>query len=120
MRETRRFIVDTIAHHPELKLEWLSMGDEDRAQRILRKPDIVKKPKTGKGKAKIAWTPANYNTAGYPIFPLGGWEDESESDSEEDEDGPAPFLKLDLIEDIAFYDVWGIRIFKKEVMAGTL
>jgi hypothetical protein len=121
MRETRRFIVDTIAHHPELKLEWLSIGDGDRAQRILRKPDIPKRPKYPKGKGKMTSPSANYNASGFPILPFDGWDDASESDGDEEgEDSAAPFLKLDLVEDIAFYDIWGIRIFKKEIMAGTL
>ncbi|KAK7982140.1 hypothetical protein PG988_004378 [Apiospora saccharicola] len=122
MRETRRFIVDTISHYPELKLEWLSIGDDDRAERIMRRTDLpnAKKKKTkDKGKDVASDSLANMGTEdGYPAFPDDRWDEESDSD--EDEGNPPHWLKLDLIDGIAFYDVWGVKIFKKEIMAARL
>ncbi|KAI0132385.1 F-box domain-containing protein [Xylariales sp. AK1849] len=124
MRETRRFIVDTVSHYPELQLEWISMGDEDRAERIIRKTDIpkkLKKKKKSKAKGKEVATPVNLLdlTDPFPILPTHEWGAESSSEDEDDE-GPQPYLKLDLMEGIAFYDIWGVRIFKKEIMAARL
>ncbi|CAJ2512384.1 Uu.00g053990.m01.CDS01 [Anthostomella pinea] len=124
MRETRRFIVDALSHHPELKLEWLAMGDEDRAIRIVRKPNVPKKSKKSKGKGKerevsgLGLNPVASSST-FPILPAGGWD--ISSDSDDDGDVPSlPRVKLELMEGVAFYDVWGVRIFKKEVMAGRL
>ncbi|KAK8090562.1 hypothetical protein PG994_000067 [Apiospora phragmitis] len=122
MRETRRFIVDTISHFPELKLEWLSVGDDDRAERIMRTTDLPiakKKRKKGKGKAVGPDAPANAGAEDdYPAFPDDRWDEESDSD--EDDGNPPQWQKLDIIENIAFYDVWGVKIFKKEIMAARL
>lgn len=124
MRETRRFIVDTISHYPELKLEWLSIGDDDRAERIMRKndlPNTKQKGKKGKGKDKDVEADALANAGaedGYPAFPDGRWDEESDSD--EDDDNPTQWQKLELIDNIAFYDVWGVKIFKKEIMTARL
>ncbi|KAK8868910.1 hypothetical protein PGQ11_007488 [Apiospora arundinis] len=118
MRETRRFIVDTISHYPELKLEWLSIGDDDRAQRIMRKTDLPTAEQKGKkkGKGKEVAAPDAAEEDGYPAFPDDRWDEESDSD----EDDGAQWLKLDLIDNIAFYDVWGVKIFKKEIMTARL
>ncbi|KAK8080147.1 hypothetical protein PG997_007965 [Apiospora hydei] len=122
MRETRRFIVDTISHFPELKLEWLSIGDDDRAERIMRRTDLPnakKKKKKGKGKDVSPNVPANADVEDdYPAFPDDRWDEESDSD--EDDGNPQRWQKLDIIENIAFYDVWGVKIFKKEIMAARL
>lgn len=123
MRETRRFIVDTVSHYPELKLEWIAMGDEDRAERIIRKTEFPRKSKNKKGKGKEMATGLNANpsiiNSPFPVLPAEGLDAESESEDEYDE--PAhTWLKLDTIEGIAFYDVWGVRIFKKEIMAARL
>ncbi|KAI1073761.1 hypothetical protein F5B20DRAFT_565986 [Whalleya microplaca] len=163
VREARRFIVDAISHHPELKLEWLAISEDDRAMRIARKPDPPKKSKNnkganGKGKGKeVAFaapttttvtggssshTNPNTNagsssshgfnnttttttiaTAGggtnFPVFNVDTWD--AASDSEDDDYGDeVPGSRLELIEGFAFYDVYGIRIFKKEVATGRL
>ena len=47
-----------------------------------------------------------------------GWDSESSSDDEAD--GESANLKLETIEHVHFYDVWGVRIFKKEIMTGRL
>ncbi|ORY65264.1 uncharacterized protein BCR38DRAFT_341568 [Pseudomassariella vexata] len=125
MRETRHFIIDTVSHYPQLQLEWISMGDEDKAERIIRKTDAQKKSKQdkdkGKGKTTANDLDAKPNSINpYPILPVDGL-DVAESESEDEDDGLVqPMLKLDLIDNIQFYDVWGVRIFKKEVLSARL
>ncbi|GJC78060.1 hypothetical protein ColLi_00898 [Colletotrichum liriopes] len=134
MRETRRFIVDNLCHYPELKLEWISI-DDDRVERIIRPPPQTpaakaeeKKNKKGKNKAGAGSSFGPFGGPGtatgtggpgvFPPLPLPGWETDSDSD-DEDTDIVAN-TKLETVEGVHFYDVWDVRIFKKEVMAGRL
>ncbi|GKT61970.1 F-box domain-containing protein [Colletotrichum tofieldiae] len=134
MRETRRFIVDNLCHYPELKLEWISI-DDDRVERIIRPPPQTpaakaeeKKNKKGKNKAGAGSSFGAFGGPGtatgtggpgvFPPLPLPGWETDSDSD-DEDTDIVAN-TKLETVEGVHFYDVWDVRIFKKEVMAGRL
>lgn len=124
MRETRRFIVDTISHYPDMQLEWIAIGDDHRADRVIRRtesPKKSRKPKT-KGKGKdVAPGLADVAASAFPILPTDPWNDSSSSsEDDEDDSGGHPYLKLDLIEAICFYDIWGVRIFKKEIVAGRL
>ncbi|KAI0896815.1 hypothetical protein F4806DRAFT_409635 [Annulohypoxylon nitens] len=118
MRETRRFIIDAVSHHPELKLEWLALGDDERVVRIVRKSVTPKQPKiTAKGK-QPATHQTDFNASGpFPVAPTE-WDDVSES--EDDEDQQSPTQKLELNEGYSFYDIYGVRIFKKEVVNGRL
>jgi len=124
MRETKRFLIDNLAHHPEMKLEWISIDDDDRVERILRSADIPKrekKSKKAKGKQKAANNGNNnpFNDM-FPVLPaVEAWDMSSDSDSDDD-DGDGPGLKLETMEGIHFYDVWGVRIFKKEIIWGRL
>ena len=131
MRETRKFIIDTLSHFPSLKLEWISI-DDDRVERIIRAPDLMfkseakKKKDKGKSKATTATTSApplslfgNAPAAeSLPMLPVHGWDTESESDDDDSAVGSGN--KLETIEGVHFFDVWGVRIFKKEVMTGRL
>lgn len=121
MRETKRFFVDNLSHYPEMKLEWISIDDDDRVERILRPADTPRKEKSkkskGKQKAKPTATNNNYNDA-FPLLSLDSWGQSSESEDEDDDEGMQG--KLETLENIHFYDVWGVRIFKKEVVAGRL
>ncbi|OHX00858.1 F-box domain-containing protein [Colletotrichum incanum] len=134
MRETRRFIVDNLCHYPDLKLEWISI-DDDRVERIIRPPPQTaagkaeeKKNKKGKNKAGAGSSFGAFGGPGtatgtggpgaFPPLPLPGWETDSDSD-DEDTDIVAN-TKLETVEGVHFYDVWDVRIFKKEVMAGRL
>ncbi|KAK6202153.1 hypothetical protein LQW54_009022 [Pestalotiopsis sp. IQ-011] len=125
MRETRRFIVDTVSHYPEMQLEWIAMGDDHRADRIIRRertdsPRKLKKKTKGKQKESPTDSSGTW-PASFPILPTDGWNDSSsESEPEDDLSGGYAYLKLDLIEGICFYDIWGIRIFKKEIVAARL
>lgn len=118
MRELQRFIVDTLWQYPELKLEWTAMGDEGRAQHIMRRPDSTKKAKKNKESWKAPPIDANghLNESGYPVFPANGWEPESESDEDLDESA----FNLVVADNILFYDIWGVHIFEKEIVAGRL
>lgn len=118
VRETRQFIVDTMSQHPGLPLEWISMGeaDRDRAERIIRHPDIndhdgrAKRKKTkSKGKEVMTFPDDNYPYLHVP--------DESESDDDDDDQFR---LKLELESPIPFWEVYGVRIWEKEVLAGRL
>ncbi|KAF9869549.1 F-box domain-containing protein [Colletotrichum karsti] len=123
MRETRRFIVDNLCHYPDLKLEWISI-DDDRVERIIRPPPQTpaakkEEKKNKKGKAK-AYTGSH--TDAFPPLPMPGWNGwTTDSDSSDDEDTDiVANTKLETVEGVHFYDVWDVRIFKKEVMAGRL
>ncbi|OLN97334.1 hypothetical protein CCHL11_01077 [Colletotrichum chlorophyti] len=138
MRETRRFIVDNLCHYPELKLEWISI-DDDRVERIIRPPPQTpaakREEKKNKGKAKAkAKASASYGgfsasgtgvgvgsasgNDSFPPLPIPGWDTDTDSD-DEDTDIVAN-TKLETVEGVHFYDVWDVRIFKKEVMTGRL
>lgn len=122
MRETKRFLIDNLSHHPHLKLEWISIDDDDRVDRLIRPGDLPKKNKSApssksKGKEK-APSPAGFSLGGemFPILPaLDSWD---QSDSEDDEE--LQDQGIETLENIHFYDVWGVRIFKKEVVTGRL
>ncbi|KAK0621555.1 hypothetical protein B0T17DRAFT_508894 [Bombardia bombarda] len=119
MRETKRFLIDNVSHHPDMKLEWVSIDEEDRVERLVRSSDIPKKKKEKKQKSKgkqkaTAGTTAN---TPFPVLPPPDTWDIS-SDSEEDED--LHHTKIETMGDIHFYDVWSIRIFNKEVVYGRL
>ncbi|KAI0135308.1 hypothetical protein F4814DRAFT_400524 [Daldinia grandis] len=123
MRETRRFIVDALSFHPELKLEWLALGDDERAVRIVRKSGAPRKSKVGSNKDKELTPSLNQGYVGNGLFPAVPveWGATSESESDDDEDEDPPFrVKLELVEPFSFYDIFGIRIFKKEIVNGRL
>ncbi|KAL0933219.1 f-box domain-containing protein [Colletotrichum truncatum] len=125
MRETRRFIVDNLCHYPGLKLEWISI-DDDRVERIIRPPPQtpaakMEEKKNKKGKAKVGTALGGFggsSTEQFPPLPMPGWD--TDSDSEDEDTDIVANTKLETVEGVHFYDVWDVRIFKKEVMAGRL
>ncbi|KAI1659969.1 hypothetical protein F4813DRAFT_352592 [Daldinia decipiens] len=121
MRETRRFIVDALSFHPELKLEWLALGDDERAVRIVRKSGVPRKSKASSNKDKKPVPSSNQDYVGNGLFPIAPveWGATSESD-EDDDDDPLLRVKLELVEPFSFYDIFGIRIFEKEIVNGRL
>lgn len=115
VRETRQFIADTMSQHPDLPLEWIAM-EADRAERIIRHPDVEEnegqtKRKKAKGKGKEVMVFPDDN---YPYLPV---EDDSES---EDDDDDQSRLRLELESAIPFWEVYGVRMWAKEVLAGRL
>lgn len=131
MREILRFIVDNLSHHPDMRLEWIAMEDE-RVDRVVRPSDFVdkflkderKKDRRSKGKAKASnkttinsqYTAGNHN---YPILPsMDGLDSESESEDDVFDSGNR--LKFKTVGPLQFYDVWGVKIFEKEIRSGRL
>ncbi|KAF4587272.1 Cyclin-like F-box [Ophiocordyceps camponoti-floridani] len=120
MREILRFIVDNLSHHPELKLEWIAM-DDDHVDRVVRPSETggdeaekkpVKKRSKGEGKAVAV-------DGTYPPLPTDGLYSDSSSDEDERCDGGTK-LRFKTVGPLQFYDVWGVRIFDKEVRSGRL
>ncbi|KAM4056630.1 F-box-like domain-containing protein [Hirsutella rhossiliensis] len=125
MREILRFIVDNLSHHPELKLEWIAMEDE-RVDRVVRPSEVAgeareaQPTKRSKGKSKgKAHVPNGMTLDGaYPLLPVDGLESESDSDGEVSDSGTR--LRFKTVGPLQFYDVWGVKIFEKEVRSGRL
>ncbi|KAI5463151.1 hypothetical protein BGZ63DRAFT_422546 [Mariannaea sp. PMI_226] len=123
MRETLNFIVDNLSHHPELQLEWIAMEDErlDRVIRPSQTAKISEEPKRrNKGKGKAVFNPMHNNDS-LPLLPISDWGTDSES--EEDEDDAFNYgkrLRLKTVGVLQFYEVWGIKIFDKEIRSGRL
>jgi hypothetical protein len=124
MRETKRFLIDNLSHHPHLKLEWISIDEEDRVERLIRPSDRAKLNKMASKKAKgkqKALAPGEFGGGGNDLFPVlpppDNW-DNAVSDSDEDDEMESQ--RIDSVDNIHFYDVWGVRIFKKEIVNGRL
>ncbi|EHK20372.1 uncharacterized protein TRIVIDRAFT_48522 [Trichoderma virens Gv29-8] len=125
VREILRFIVDNLSHYPELKLEWIAMED-DRVDRVIRPsdetndtPDERKNNKRAKGKSKDK-VPAATNLGPHNMFPplpLDSLDSESDSD---DEFNGGSRLRFKTVGPLQFYDVWGVKIFDKEIRSGRL
>lgn len=126
MRETKRFVIDNLSHYPELKLEWLAIDDDERVERILRLKDTPKEKKgksaKSKGKEKAVPLTSLPNGDHFPVLTLENLDlgSESDEDDEEEFNGPDSMPKIETIDNIHFYDVWGVRIFKREVVTGRL
>ncbi len=121
MRETKKFLIDNLSHHPEMKLEWISLDDDDRVERIIRPADLPKKEKKQGSKAKGKQKAGISGHVGNDTFPVltaaDAWGLSSDS---EDDDDDLQEQKIETVGDIHFYDVWGVRIFKKEVITGRV
>ncbi|KAH6996493.1 hypothetical protein BKA56DRAFT_609735 [Ilyonectria sp. MPI-CAGE-AT-0026] len=124
MREILNFIVDNLSHHPELKLEWIAMED-DRLDRVIRPSETAKKgeeesKRRAKGKGKAILGPI-HNNDDLPVLPMSDWG--SDTDSDEDDDDAfhcGKRLRLKTVGVLQFYDVWGVKIFDKEIRTGRL
>ncbi|KAL6881426.1 hypothetical protein J3F83DRAFT_722238 [Trichoderma novae-zelandiae] len=126
VREVLRFIVDNLSHYPELKLEWIAMED-DRVDRVIRPSDESndapdehnndKRAKSkSKGKAVTTATAGLHNV--FPPLSLDGLDSESDSDDEALNGGSR--LRYKTVGPLQFYDVWGVKIFEKEIRSGRL
>lgn len=118
MRETKRFVIDTLSHFPDLKLEWLAIDEDEHVERIIRFKAPPKEKKKSKGKDKVP-APMFTNGDQYPVLSLDNPADVV-SDSEDDMSGSEGTMKIETIENIHFYDVLGVRIFKRDVVTGRL
>ncbi|ELR04410.1 hypothetical protein VC83_02162 [Pseudogymnoascus destructans] len=111
MREVPRFIADALSSHPGMKLEYLALGNT--VGRLAWNVKAVPKPKDkGKGKATMY--------TGNTSIISEGKQDESNTDDSDEEDDTAPGLKLETVDYGRFYDVLGVRMWKKEVLLGRL
>lgn len=121
--ETRRFIIDVISYNPEMKLEYLALrNDLERLVRRRRNP-FANKKKLDKGKGKEK----EMSPAQAVLHAMGGEHgaEEKKGESSDDEgdsegEGAGPGVKLESLEGVKFYDVYGVDIFKKDVMTGRL
>ncbi|KAI1759352.1 cyclin-like F-box [Hypoxylon sp. FL1150] len=117
IRETRHFIVDAICHNPGVKLEWLAFGEEGHATRIVRKQKVPKPKSASKRKEPIDGSLSSNSGGTFPMVPIS-WDPMAEE--EDDEFDLLRLPEIELMEGYSFYDVDGIRIFKKEVVGGIL
>ncbi|KAK6603105.1 F-box domain-containing protein [Botrytis cinerea] len=105
--ELRKFTMDSVAHNPECKLEYLAFkGSVSKIERIKKKVnrDIL---------SFVEMYKANMKKLGV--------ESDSESDSESEklcsgEDGLNRGLKVQSLDGLMFHDVPGVRIFEKDVL----
>jgi hypothetical protein len=120
MREILRFMVDNLSHLPQLKVEWIAMA-EDRVDRVVWNADDSQKKSRDQGRrsvTKTKVTTASAASAAYPLLP--SLPAESESDSEEDGFDNGSRLRVRTFGPVQFHDVWGVKIFEKEIRTGRL
>lgn len=116
MRETKRFLLDHLSHYPDLKLEWVSIDDDSCAEHIVRSTEATDKGKQkSKGKEKATNVGSGSGSDAFPILPVDGWDADSESDDEEEHQT----VKLDT-QSLPFGDIWGVKIFRKEITGARL
>ena len=102
MRETLRFMVDAIAHNPDLKLEWVAL-EYDRVERIVRKTKEHRSRKKAARKNK----PENQSSL-TSAAASGLWQ----SDSESEDEGVS--VALDFASTIEFYG-GKVKIFSRPI-----
>ena len=130
-----KFIVDTVCHNPEMKLEYIAIDQSiERLVRRVKAKNPKKPDKKGKGKGKI--TDMKHLTE-MVLGPGGGWPSGGTTNGassntpsfdwqvSSDEEEAVPFvgkhgLKIETVEGVHFTDVDGVRIFEKEVIYGRL
>ncbi|KAG5926880.1 hypothetical protein E4U42_002847 [Claviceps africana] len=130
VRELFRFIVDNLSHNPQLKLEWIATED-DRVDRVIRPCETQSEASSqapaqrnkdkDKGKAHV-WA-SGVGSPQYPILPTDAIDTDSESDEDDDDDEDVDGgrrLRFKTIGPLQFYDVWGVKIFEKEIRKGVL
>ena len=128
MREILRFIVDGLSHHPENKLEWIAMEDEgvDRVVRTSPADERLKKERRKRQKkTKVSVQPPNPPPAAhahgaYPVIPPIPLGSESDTDTDDEDLGIGTRLRFKTVGHLQFYDVWGVKIFEKEIRTGRL
>ncbi|TQV93170.1 Cyclin-like F-box [Cordyceps javanica] len=130
VRETLRFMVDNLSHNPEMKLQWIAMED-DRVDRVVRpgesEDEESYQPRLSRAEQLNATGPLDH-----PSHPSSGHasedslplpsdviDDGDESDDERPHDNGSR-LRYTTVGPMQFYDVWGIKIFEKEIRSGRL
>lgn len=147
--EARKFLIDTLSQYPLKKLQWVAVNESDAVNHLRfreplsaeeRKRRMAAKKAKGKAKAKdITSNGTSKNAIQYPMFPPPEiWDGESSPDDsyEDDDDELEPWSasfwvklaeyapsKSTFFEKLGIcrsYDVYGVRIFEKEIMSGRL
>jgi len=146
-RELRRFIVDNVAQHPDLPLEYLALKDSvsQLARNVKDFSTIPATDKKTSSKQKVGGTGEavvatgtgaastggagtvsgegsnadNNNNNGTGDVVAGGSEDAEEAD-DEDEGFLANGLKIETIDGYFFSDLPEVKIFSREIRLGKL
>ncbi|OAA62352.1 Cyclin-like F-box [Cordyceps fumosorosea ARSEF 2679] len=145
VRETLRFMVDNLSHYPDMKLEWIAMED-DRVDRVVRQgepddEDELCPRRLSRAEQQLqhpvatgAFVPTllgplppshptsiQVSNAHLPLFPPDavGLDDSDDSDDERLHESGSR-LRYTTVGPMQFYDVWGIKIFEKEIRSGRL
>lgn len=133
MQEAKRFMLDTLAHHPHLKLEWLAIDNNLSVECIKRvslkkivrakKPTKAKKSRKSKGKEKAIsahWT-GSVGTNGISGGSATGKHHDSSDSSDSSSGSSAPYKQVKLrLEHCHVDDAWGVSIFDRVIIAGRL
>jgi hypothetical protein len=128
LREIRKFVVDNVSHHPHMKIEYVALdGNVERLIRRVKKPKLAAAKGKDKGKGVEGTPGVSGNAAGSAgaAFPMltellqPGVEESSEEDEDDDEDYGGG-LKVETLESGRFYDVYGVRMWRKDVLMGRL
>ncbi len=124
IREIRKFAVDSVSHNPEMKLEYIALDNTvERLVRRAKQPKSKGKGKAvnkGKGKEKASGAGPGTSFPSLDSMLLPSPPSESSEDDMDTEDDLVPGLKLETLEGVRFYDIYGVRIFRKDVMLGRL
>lgn len=101
--ELRRFTIDNLSHCPHLRIEYLAINSA-----VWR---IARRGISAKGKSGVQKTTA-----------LGGADASSEEDDADSSESEAEGvgLAMDIVANLKFYEVEGVRIFEKDVLGGKL
>ncbi|KAI9761854.1 MAG: hypothetical protein M4579_000794 [Chaenotheca gracillima] len=128
-RDLLRFAVDVVAQHPQMKLEHIALDSD--VHRLLRKP-VTERKKRRKSKENTEQIDEPNAVAATPAPPEDDEEDESSHSTDSDNSASdssshgvvhrakRAHLRIETLENVKFYDVYGIRIFRKDVRAGSL
>ena len=120
IRELLNFIVDNLSHNPHLKLEWIAMEDE-RVDRIVRPAEYEAIMGQNRHNKRQPVNKAPHHPGHHPDFPvMPPVELESESETDDESIVMGSRLKFKTIGPLQFFDVWGVKIFEKEMLFGTI
>ncbi|PHH82239.1 hypothetical protein CDD82_6658 [Ophiocordyceps australis] len=121
MREILRFIVDSLSHHSELKLEWIAMED-DRVDRVVRPSSHGESERFGAVSRSRAYQVGHEAGSGGEALGSTAAADWADTDSEGEEPvvDVGKWLRFKTFGPLHFYDVWGVKIFEKEIRSGRL
>ncbi|KAH7626291.1 hypothetical protein B0T09DRAFT_53502 [Sordaria sp. MPI-SDFR-AT-0083] len=138
LTEGKEFLIDNLTQFPFKNLEWISVSEGNCVNHIKfheppsleeRRRRLAAKKAKAKGKAKATTTTAttsngtSSNITQYPEFPPPEiWDGQTSTDDEYGggEWAPRSHKLFEKLGTMRFYDVWGVRIFKKEVLSGRL